>query len=79
MMFFVVISAVANLLTAFAVVAHFLHSLWKSHTLRVYATACLSRSENVQTESPVLEDGGEVVFPEACEGHTVRKEEGVQG
>jgi len=27
--FFVVISAVANLLTALSVTAHFLHSLWK--------------------------------------------------
>jgi len=77
MMFFVIISAVSNLLTALAVVAHFLHSVWKSRRLRVYATACLSRSENVQTEE-LSSDGRASVSDEAYQDPWVREEEGVQ-
>jgi len=76
MTFFVVISAVSNLLTAVAVVAHFLHSIWKSRRLRVYATACLSRSENVQAEE-LPSDGRASVPDEAYQDPCVREEEGV--
>jgi len=64
--FFVIISAVANLLTALSVTAHFVHSVWKCRTSGSVRTPCMEGTRDGGSPRTDEEVPGSVLHDLEC-------------
>lgn len=62
--FFLVISAVANLLTALSVTAHFVHSVWKCRTSGSAPARCMELESVDSPRTDEVERGSGRISPE---------------